>query len=151
MRSIYAAFILLLVLMTSAHCQQTAEDWFNKGDLLLNSGKYNESIEAYNKAIELNQSYAVAWSHKGDALLNLSLFNESLDSYDKAIKLDPNFALAECCKGLALYLQGKYDDAINYYRQAASSKGVHEKTAAMYQSSADRLGKHKSRIAKSGT
>jgi hypothetical protein len=44
------AFIILLALMTSAQCQQTAEDWFNKGDLLLNLGKYNESIDAYNKA-----------------------------------------------------------------------------------------------------
>lgn len=26
--------------------------WLNKADLLLNSGKYNESIEAYEKAIE---------------------------------------------------------------------------------------------------
>jgi len=45
MKLMYAGFILLMALMTSAQCQQTAEDWFNKGDLLLYSGKYNESIE----------------------------------------------------------------------------------------------------------
>jgi tetratricopeptide (TPR) repeat protein len=49
--------------------------WFNKGDLLLKSGKYNESIDAYNRAIKLNQSYAIAWSHKGNALLNLTKYN----------------------------------------------------------------------------
>jgi len=64
MRFSYVAFILLLVLMTSAQCQQTAEDWLNEGDLLFNLSKYNESIEAYNKSIGLNQSFASAWTKK---------------------------------------------------------------------------------------
>jgi tetratricopeptide (TPR) repeat protein len=68
MRLIYVVFILLLVLMTSAQCQQTAEDWVNKGDLFLTLGKYNEAIDAYNKAIELNQSNTVAWKQKSNAL-----------------------------------------------------------------------------------
>jgi hypothetical protein len=33
MRLIHATFVLLLVVMTSAQCQQTAEDWTNKGAL----------------------------------------------------------------------------------------------------------------------
>jgi len=65
MRLSYVVFILLL---TSAQCQQTAEDWVNIGDSLLNSGKYNEAIEAYNKAIELNQSNVMAWIQKSNAL-----------------------------------------------------------------------------------
>jgi len=79
MRLTYATFILLLALVTFTHGQQTAEDWFNKGDLLLNLGKYNESIEAYNKSIELNQSFATAWKQKGNALLNLTKYNASLE------------------------------------------------------------------------
>ena len=98
----FAVLILLLILMTSASCQQTAEDWFNKGDSLLNLGKYNESIDAYNKAIELNQSYAVAWKQKGNALLNLTKYNESLECYNEAIRLDPDYAMAWNNKGNAL-------------------------------------------------
>lgn len=33
MRPMSAAFILLLALITSAQCQQTEEDWYNKGIL----------------------------------------------------------------------------------------------------------------------
>jgi hypothetical protein len=34
MKLIYVAFVLQLMLLTSAQCQQTAEDWSNKGDAL---------------------------------------------------------------------------------------------------------------------
>ena len=43
--------------------------WYNKGDVLLNLSKYNESIEAFNKAIELNQSYVEAWRQQGPCSL----------------------------------------------------------------------------------
>ena len=62
---IYAAFILLLVLMTSAQCQQTAEQWFDKGLALYNQSKYDEAVMAYNEAIRLDPQYAAAWSNKG--------------------------------------------------------------------------------------
>jgi tetratricopeptide (TPR) repeat protein len=65
--------------------------WYNKGEALYNLSKYNESLEAYNKAIELNQSYAAAWSRKGAALRGLGKYNESLKAYDRAIELDPIF------------------------------------------------------------
>ena len=65
MKLIYAAFILLLVLMTSAQCQQTAEQWFDKGLALYNQSKYDEAVMAYNEAIRLDPQYAAAWSNKG--------------------------------------------------------------------------------------
>ena len=104
--------------MTSAQCQQTAEDWCNKGNILLNLGEYNESINAYNKAIELNQSLAVAWKQKGNAFLNLTEYHESLSCYDNAIRLDPNYAAAWNNVGVALMNIGEYDAAINAWNKA---------------------------------
>lgn len=77
-------------------------------------------------------------------------YDEAIRSFNAALAKESGDYKSMFCLAVAYELTGKYDDAINYYRQAASSKGVHEKTAAMYQSAADRLGKHKSRIAKSG-
>lgn len=118
MRLRYTAYILLLALLTSAQCQQTAEEWFNKGDLLLNLGENIEAIDAYNKAIELNQSYVVAWSHRGNALLNLSEYQESLKCYNKAIEIDPQYPNAWNNKGAALERLGKYDEAIEAFNEA---------------------------------
>jgi hypothetical protein len=44
MRSIYAALILLLMLIASAQCQQTAEDWIQKGAALHQQVEYDEAI-----------------------------------------------------------------------------------------------------------
>ena len=59
MRLIYVVFILLLVLMTSAQCQQTAEDWYNKGNASFMQVKYNESIQCFDKAIKLDPNYGI--------------------------------------------------------------------------------------------
>jgi tetratricopeptide (TPR) repeat protein len=53
MKLIYAAFVLLSVFLTSAQCQQTAEDWVKKGNAFQSQGKYDEAIKAYDEAIRL--------------------------------------------------------------------------------------------------
>ena len=77
MRLVGYVFIFLLVLMAPAQCQQTAEDWLNKGDLLLNSGKYDEAILAYEQAIRLDPNDVDAWNFKRIAFDKLGKYNVS--------------------------------------------------------------------------
>jgi tetratricopeptide (TPR) repeat protein len=62
---IKAKFILVLItlaiLCAPAFGQTTAKDWVEKGIALTLAGKYNESIAAFDKAVELNPQYADAW------------------------------------------------------------------------------------------
>ena len=76
MRLIYAVFILLLALMTSAQCQQTAEAWFNKGVALYDQGKYDDAIKACDEAIELNPKFAGAWVAKSAIFAALGKYDE---------------------------------------------------------------------------
>ena len=78
----YAFFILLLVLMTSGQCQETAENWFNKGTALGILGNYDEAIMAFDEAIKLNPSFDDAWFNKGLTLDILRKYNESIAAYD---------------------------------------------------------------------
>lgn len=71
MRLIYAVLVLLLALVTSAQCQQTAEDWTEKGTALFFQGKHDEAIEACDEAIE---------------------------AYDEILKLDPTIDVAKDAK-----------------------------------------------------
>jgi tetratricopeptide (TPR) repeat protein len=87
MRLIHAIFILFLALMTSAQCQQTAEDWDTKGNALFNQGKYDEAIQAYDEAIRLDPKFATTWTDKGGALLEQSRNDEAIRCFDKAIDL----------------------------------------------------------------
>ena len=59
--------------------------WIARGETLLNESKYNEAIEAYDRAIELNSSCIDAWRQKGNAFSNLSKFDEALLCYEKVI------------------------------------------------------------------
>jgi Flp pilus assembly protein TadD len=65
MRLIYAAFVLMLLLMTSAQCQQTSEDWLHKGIALDHQGKYDEAIKALDEAIRLDPNNPSVWEVKG--------------------------------------------------------------------------------------
>jgi hypothetical protein len=87
MRSIYAVCIILLILMTSAQCQQTAVDWYNKGNALAGQGKYDEAIQAYDQAIQLKPNYDSAWYYKGVALKALGRTNESNAAFSEAKNL----------------------------------------------------------------
>jgi tetratricopeptide (TPR) repeat protein len=111
MRLIYAVFILLLALMTSAQCQQTAEDWFNKGEALSNQTRWYEAIKAYDKAIELNPQYTDAWVNKGDAHHFQGEYDEAIEAYNEAIRQDPNYEWAKIMKEIDLGLVGRSKEA----------------------------------------
>ena len=69
---IIGRFILCLmtlaVLCAPTFGQTTANDWINKGSALIQLGKYDEAVLAYDRAIEIDPQYAEAWNNKGDAL-----------------------------------------------------------------------------------
>jgi tetratricopeptide (TPR) repeat protein len=65
-------FIFLLiavsVLCASALAQQTAEDWLDKGNVLINQSKYDDAIKAHDEAIRLDPNDVAARNNKGIAL-----------------------------------------------------------------------------------
>jgi tetratricopeptide (TPR) repeat protein len=64
-----------------------AEAWYGKGDVLIRMGKDDEALQAYENAIDLNQSCAIAWVGKAFALSRLKRYDEALMAYDRAFEL----------------------------------------------------------------
>jgi curved DNA-binding protein CbpA len=85
--------------------------WRNKGGALYALGKYDEAIECYDKAIEIDPGSPVVWNNKGLALNSLGKYDEAIASYDKAIEIDPDDADVWNNKGLALNSLGNNDEA----------------------------------------
>jgi hypothetical protein len=73
--------------MTSAQCQQTTADWFNRGDALTSQGKYDEAIQAYDQAIQLKPNYDNAWYNKGVALKEVGRISEADVAFAKSKEL----------------------------------------------------------------
>lgn len=79
---------------------------------------FEEAIDAYDRAIEIDPKYVTAWKNKGNVLYSLGRYNESLEALDKAIEIVPEYGLAWYSKGLALGELGRYDEAIQAYSKA---------------------------------
>src|SRR5512136_761726 len=96
------AVLAIIVLSLPAFAQTTAEDWFSKGNALFNQSKYNEAIQAYDKAIELNPQFALSWNGKGNSFNAQGKLDEAIQAYDKAIEIDPQYTTAWTNKGKTL-------------------------------------------------
>jgi tetratricopeptide (TPR) repeat protein len=109
-----------------------ADAWRGRGNALSNLEKYNESLQAFDRAIEPNSEKApYAWTGKGDALLASGRYDEAIIAYDRALKLYPEFAdagiaQAQKGKGDSLTKLGRRDEALGAYGAAvvASDKAI---------------------------
>ena len=73
-----------------------------KASLSVILGKFDEALEAFEKAIETDPQYAPAWSNKGVLSRKLGKFDEALKAFEKAIEINPKFAAAWSNKSSAL-------------------------------------------------
>ncbi len=86
----------------------------------MNQSKYDEAIQAFDEAIRLNPTNAMAWVSKGVTLHHQGKSDEAVKAFDEAIRRDPNLAetLSNYCavawpdKGVAFINQSKYYEAI---------------------------------------
>src|SRR5258708_16241454 len=53
------------------------------------SGLWNEALYRWQKAVELDPTYAAAWNNLAIAYEHEGKFDEAKNAYDKALQLDP--------------------------------------------------------------
>jgi tetratricopeptide (TPR) repeat protein/uncharacterized caspase-like protein len=93
-------------------------DFVNKGNDLLNTGRYEEAIEYFDKVPSTNPNYVEALGGKGRALFELGRYQEAISYYDEALAKDPNYDFALNNKGIALSFLGRWQEAIPYFDRA---------------------------------
>ena len=113
--------LLLLVMALAAPAwgqTNNSTDWFYKGMILYNENKFNESVQAYDKAIQLNPLNEEAWNGKGMDLGTLGRYEEALQAFDRATQINSSYAEAWYNMGVIFDLQGKYFLGIQAYNEA---------------------------------
>src|SRR6266496_477269 len=98
--------------------QKSKEQWLDEGNQLYNHAHYQEALQAYERAIQLDPSFAEAHDARGDALFCLNRSQEALAAYERAIHLDAKYAHAYEGKGSLLYDLKHYHEALEAYEQA---------------------------------
>lgn len=96
---------------------EKAAEWYNRGVELSKLGRYEEAVDCYDQAINLDPNDASTWYGKGCALSGLARYLEEIECYDRAIKLDPQYTSAWYNKGVALSALGRNEEAIQCYNE----------------------------------
>ncbi|XP_067824537.1 small glutamine-rich tetratricopeptide repeat-containing protein alpha-like isoform X1 [Heptranchias perlo] len=102
----------------------TVEDLSN-AELLKTEGNeqmklenYQNAVDYYTKAIELNPSNAVYFCNRAAAFSKLGNYTGAVEDCEKAIAFDPSYSKAYGRMGLALASLNKYSEAVDYYKKA---------------------------------
>ena len=96
----------------------TGKDYFNRGLACFAKDQYDEAIEAFTKAIELNDGYAFSsYVNLGVVYFEKGEYDKATDACTKAIEIDPGFIGAYHNRGDFYCKQGKFALAIKDYKK----------------------------------
>jgi tetratricopeptide (TPR) repeat protein len=128
---VLVGLVVLLTLLSAAGCTKLrARDQLNKGVQSYKNARYEEAINHFKQAVELDPTlinarvylataYAQQYVPGADTEDNLRMANSAIEEYKKVLEADPKNI--NSVKGIAyLYLQmKKFDDAKTWYRKAS--------------------------------
>lgn len=73
---------------------QNTEAWIKLGNVLMDSEKYSEAIEAYGRALDLDPSNVNVRVDRGSCYRNIGRSDLAVEHYRKGIEIDPKHAYA---------------------------------------------------------
>ena len=101
--------------------KENPDSWLaqnNLGTLLLQSGRVEEAIPHYEKALELDAAVGETHHNLANALARIGRTNDAIAHYQKALELEPRIAGPHADLGSILFLRGQVSEAVMHFRQA---------------------------------
>ena len=89
-----------------------------KGGALEDLGRYEESLECYNRLLNIDPNCADMWNKKGQILVTLGQYNEAAKCYNQALVIDGTNIRACNFNGLLFHERGLYREAIECFNGA---------------------------------
>ncbi len=122
-----------------------ADRWFERGLELEQTGApYEQIIEAYQRAAELDPQSAGALVNLGTVFFNGHAWADAEIQYKKALEIDPRYALAHFNLGNLYDERGDTTNALHHYLEALKLfpdyADVHYNLALLYQTRRDPMG-----------
>jgi tetratricopeptide (TPR) repeat protein len=126
--------------MSSGNKRNLVFTWNEKGNSFYKLGKYEEAIQCYDRAIEIEPNIAAVWHNKALCLQNLGRYEEDIECHHRVVDIDPNYGNyhKEWCKicgniiliGIdsSVHVPGVNDDA--YYHETCKMENLRWLTKA---------------------
>jgi hypothetical protein len=86
----------------SATHTNALETSLKQGTSLYSLGRYNEAIQYFDRALQINPNDSRALDGKGGVLYTLARYNEAIQYFDRALQINPNDINASAIKNLAV-------------------------------------------------
>ncbi len=96
----------------------TMEVHYNLGLMFQEYEMYDQAIESYERAIEINPDFTSAYDNLGVVYAKKGRFGEAIQNFEKAITLDPHFPSPHNNLGATYGEQGRYDEALKEFEEA---------------------------------
>jgi Ca2+-binding EF-hand superfamily protein len=108
------------------------------------SGKWQNSIDAYTRAIELDADNAVFYQNRAAAYIKAGEFEKALQDAEECIRLNPEYDKGHVRKGAALQAMRQYDESITAYKVGLNfcHKNEHLQTGLAFANRAKHAAKH---------
>ncbi|WP_028329432.1 tetratricopeptide repeat protein [Brachyspira alvinipulli] len=107
------------VLDSSYRDRYFARVCYKKALTLYYLNRYEESVEYYNKAININPIYEKAFINKGIILAKLMVFDEALEAFNAAIEINERSEISYFNIGIIYSKLERYEDALSSFNKAA--------------------------------
>jgi tetratricopeptide (TPR) repeat protein len=102
--------------------------WIGRGCYFFEREKYEEAIQNFDKALELDPKFTSTLGLKGKTLMKMGKFDDAIQILDKALELDPKCIPALGYKGEALITMKKFEEAIKNYDKMLEIEPQNPKT-----------------------
>src|SRR6266511_2691034 len=89
-----------------------------QGDRLVKSGRYQDALAHYERAIRIVRRPSYAWTSRGVAMKYLGRLDEALRCHENAIRLDAENEVAWCNLGTVYFKRGELGKALDCYDKA---------------------------------
>lgn len=114
--------MLFFMLITPVPGQETAPDWLNEGQRLVDQGRYTEALQAYDNGIALSPQWTDLYYHKGTAFTKLGMVDKAVEAFDMVNQINPkDGVVAYYWIGRTLSGAGRYEEAIQAYEKSTQS------------------------------
>ena len=123
MKRLVIILILLPLISSATVLAQSAKQYFKAGEEFYKSMNFNDAIDQYNKAIEMDPDYEKAYIRRAMAYSKTGDHVNAAADFDRALVFNEKDAEIFYFSGHEWHLQGKNNIALTKLSKAISMKG----------------------------
>jgi len=110
--------LLFLLLLPGLSAAQDVQSYIDQGIQHSQSGRYDQSLQAFDQALKLKPNDPALITFKGIVYYARGQNDQAMKEFEAAIKLNPNFGRAYYQRGMIYQSQEKYQPAVEDIQKA---------------------------------